>query len=70
MGSMAPRRETARSKPKKSAEAVVFAADEVPIRDDIAQLAYSLWEARGRTGGSAEEDWYRAEQEILARSRT
>ena len=30
----------------------------------IARLAYSYWEARGFTGGSAEEDWLRAEQEL------
>jgi uncharacterized protein involved in copper resistance len=33
-------------------------------RDAIAGLAYSYWEARGYTGGSAEEDWLRAEREI------
>lgn len=42
----------------------------VQIQDEIARLAYFLWEARGGKGGSAEEDWYRAEQEILARSKT
>jgi Protein of unknown function (DUF2934) len=42
----------------------------IPIEAQIARLAYSLWEARGGNGGSAEEDWYRAEQEILASSRT
>jgi hypothetical protein len=31
----------------------------------IAALAYSYWEERGRTGGSPQEDWYRAEQELL-----
>jgi hypothetical protein len=30
----------------------------------IAQLAYSYWEARGCPQGSAEEDWFRAEQKI------
>lgn len=40
------------------------------IRDEIARLAYFLWESRGGVGGSPEEDWLRAEQEILARSRT
>lgn len=30
----------------------------------IAALAYSYWEARGRTDGSPQEDWYRAEQEL------
>ena len=33
---------------------------------EIARLAYSYWEARGCTGGSAEEDWFRAEQEMKA----
>jgi Protein of unknown function (DUF2934) len=33
-------------------------------REAIARLAYSYWEARGFTGGSAEQDWLRAEQEI------
>ncbi len=35
-------------------------------RDEIARLAYSYWEARGGSGGSAEEDWFRAEQELMA----
>lgn len=35
-----------------------------PTQDEIAALAYSYWEARGRHGGSAEEDWLRAEQEL------
>jgi hypothetical protein len=32
----------------------------------ISRLAYSYWEARGYVGGSAEEDWLRAEQELRA----
>ncbi|HLY16167.1 MAG TPA: DUF2934 domain-containing protein [Bryobacteraceae bacterium] len=35
-----------------------------PKFDEIAQLAYSYWEARGYQGGSSEEDWLRAEQEL------
>ncbi len=35
--------------------------------DDIARLAYSYWEARGRQGGSPAEDWFRAEQELKSR---
>ena len=35
------------------------------VNERVALLAYSYWEARGRQGGSPEEDWYRAEQEIL-----
>ena len=33
-------------------------------REAVARLAYSYWEARGFAGGSAEEDWLRAEEEI------
>jgi hypothetical protein len=32
--------------------------------EEISRLAYSYWEARGFSGGSAEEDWYRAEEEL------
>jgi hypothetical protein len=35
--------------------------------EDIARLAYSLWEARGRQDGSPEVDWLRAEQELLGK---
>lgn len=41
-------------------------AEEVrkPGHEEIASLAYSYWEARGRPGGSAWEDWLRAEREL------
>jgi hypothetical protein len=31
---------------------------------EIARLAYSYWEARGREHGSELEDWLRAEREL------
>jgi hypothetical protein len=39
-----------------------------PTREEIARSAYTYWEARGGQGGSAEEDWYRAERELRGRS--
>jgi hypothetical protein len=33
----------------------------------VAQLAYSYWEERGFTGGSAEADWFRAEAELRSK---
>jgi hypothetical protein len=39
-----------------------------PSRDQIALLAYSYWEARGFQGGSPDEDWLRAEQELSTRA--
>ena len=35
--------------------------------EEIARLAYSYWEARGFEGGSPEEDWFRAEEELKKR---
>jgi hypothetical protein len=38
-----------------------------PAYEDIARLAYTYWEARGCQGGSPEQDWLRAEQELSAK---
>ena len=38
-----------------------------PTHEAIARLAYAYWEARGRHHGSPQEDWYRAERELLRR---
>jgi hypothetical protein len=35
--------------------------------EEVAHLAYSYWAARGFTHGMADEDWIRAEAELLAR---
>jgi hypothetical protein len=35
-----------------------------PTNEEIAHLAYSYWEARGRKHGAALEDWLRAEREL------
>ncbi len=35
--------------------------------DEIAALAYAFWEERGQPVGSAEVDWFRAEQEFWNR---
>ena len=43
-------------------------AESDPTFEAIAQLAYSYWEARGYQGGSAEEDWLRAESELRSAS--
>jgi hypothetical protein len=41
------------------------AARTSPSREDIAMLAYSYWEARGCQGGCPEDDWVRAERELM-----
>ena len=46
----------------------VATTDRFPgIQEEIRQRAYELYEARGRQDGFQEEDWIRAETEILAR---
>ena len=37
----------------------------VSNHERIALLAFSYWEQRGCCGGSPEDDWFRAEREIL-----
>jgi hypothetical protein len=44
----------------KSAQAPGIALQEI-TREDIAKLAYLMWESRGCVGGSPEEDWLKAE---------
>jgi len=38
-----------------------------PSLEEIARLAYSYWEDRSHQGGSVEEDWLRAEEELRQR---
>ncbi|MBZ5673834.1 MAG: DUF2934 domain-containing protein [Acidobacteriia bacterium] len=74
-GSAVPRVARRRTAQPASPESVALAAtseqtgSEQDIRGEIARLAYLFWEERGGHGGSSEEDWLRAEQEILTRSR-
>ena len=53
--------------PKKKASK----ANVTPIKvshEEIAILAHRLWLERGRPHGSHEEDWHRAEQELLGKA--
>lgn len=56
--------ETAPAPAEPVAEVVSPAA---PTYQEIANLAYSYWSARGYQGGSPEEDWLRAERELSAK---
>ena len=52
----------------KPSAPVVTPVEHSPIDTDaIANLAYSFYEARGYVGGSPEEDWFRAERELMNR---
>jgi hypothetical protein len=45
-------------------EAAAIQPESGESRERIAQLACSYWESRGRQGGSPEEDWFRAVEQL------
>jgi hypothetical protein len=50
-----------------ASEPAAVAEPFAPAFEEISQVAYSYWEARGCQGGDPEEDWLRAEQELRDR---
>ena len=54
---------------KSSPGKVAMMPDTIPSQDRIRERAYELYEGRGREPGQDEQDWFRAEQEILNRKR-
>jgi Protein of unknown function (DUF2934) len=53
----------AEAAPAAAIESVVV--QYTPTNEEIAVLAYSYWVTRGYQDGCPEEDWLRAEQELL-----
>jgi len=51
--------------PKDSPAKLAMMPNTVPPQDRIRQRAYELYESRGRQPGQAEQDWLRAESELL-----
>ena len=51
--------------PKSSPGKMALMPHTVPSQDRIRERAYELYESRGRKPGQDEQDWLRAEQEIL-----
>jgi hypothetical protein len=56
------------SRPRRDTCPGPTAVETPPLsHEEIARLAYAYWEARGHPPGSAQEDWYCAERELLSR---
>jgi DUF2934 family protein len=53
--------------PKTSPGKLAMMPDAVPSDSKIRERAYELYENRGREPGQEEQDWFRAEREILNR---
>ena len=54
--------------PRSSTGRVATMQATVPSQAKIRERAYELYESRGREPGQDEQDWFRAEQEILKRA--
>ena len=50
---------------KRSPAKVQMMTESVPSQEMIRERAYELYESRGREHGQDEQDWLRAEQEIV-----
>jgi hypothetical protein len=55
------------SVPEARPGAIRIKADRPLQHDEIARLAYDLWQARGCPHGSADIDWLQAEKELRVR---
>ena len=53
-----------RNQPMTSGQMPGIDATDQTLQENIRQVAYSLWERRGRPEGTAEEDWREAEQQV------
>lgn len=51
--------------PKRSSGKIAIIPDTIHSQEMIRARAYELYEGRGREPGQDEQDWLRAEQEIL-----
>jgi hypothetical protein len=60
------------AKPRKTAakkvKATPASSPVIPSREEIEKLARAYWEQRGYQDGFAEQDWLRAEQELLKKA--
>jgi hypothetical protein len=49
----------------EQAERALDRAEElITHRQQVAALAYEIWQSRGSPPGSSEEDWYQAEKQL------
>jgi hypothetical protein len=62
-----PSRPTSIVGPRSTTGNAEMRSSTVPSHDRIRDRAYELYESRGRESGQEEQDWFRAEQEILKR---
>ncbi len=62
--STTPGRAVKRTRKTAPPAAPVAVLDPAAYHEAVARLAYQLWEQKGHPWGSAEQNWYQAEQEM------
>jgi hypothetical protein len=63
-----PRKTTEKTTKKKETAVEGIALVAAPSREQIAELARRYWAERGWQDGYAEQDWLRAERELLGKA--
>ena len=63
-----PRTKAASAKTRAAKKTAVDnrVAEKTPTREEIALLAYHYWTERGGQNGADQQDWYRAERELMS----
>ena len=56
------------TKPAPAPQTPATSIESHPTHEDIAALAYSLWQARGCPEGTPDEDWFNAETALKTKS--
>ena len=57
-----------RKRDQRSEAEIAAEISSQPTTEEIANLAYALWQERGCPDGSPEEDWYDAENRLASQS--
>jgi hypothetical protein len=55
--------------PKSTIPQATAISEPLPFQDEIRERAYQLYEDRGREDGRAQQDWLKAEHQVLNQHR-
>ncbi len=66
-GNSTPRPRASRSASVTASASNVAVMPAVNLEEEVRRRAYEIYQERGGTHGLDQDDWYRAEQEVMAR---
>ncbi|RYZ36772.1 MAG: DUF2934 domain-containing protein [Myxococcaceae bacterium] len=59
-----PQTPAPKSTPERTQDKTASASTNAPTNEQIARRAFEIYQARGGTHGSSEQDWFQAEREL------